>query len=565
MDQLRKLIAGLSLWQRVSVVAATLAAGALIAALVHFHTEGSFRPLYTALAPEEAALIVQKLKESGVEYRLAGEGTVVLVPDTRLAESRLTLAGAGLPKSGRIGFELFDKTNFGATELVEHINYQRALEGELERSVMSMAGVVQARVHLTLPKDSVFLDQQQPAKASVMLKLRPGARISPQNVTAVCHLVSSAVENLAPDAVSVLDMDGNLLSRPKLASGDDTQTSESLELRRQIERDLVTKVSTTLEPLLGANRFRVGASVDCDPTSAEQQEETFDPDKSVMLTSQKSEDASDRAGAVGGIPGTPSNLPHPPAQARVGGSGVGGGVSHRTENITYESSRVVRHTKIPQGVVRRMSLSVLVDQETRWEGAGKNRRLVSIPPKPETLKSIREVIAGITGFNAERGDQLIVETLPFESGLVEAREPSSGDGTSTTESGSLLDKVSKNRSLILTALLGLAILGVAIRFVARLMPRKSKAAAMQREIESGADAMETPALAAAYGAKDMAQEIAGARDVAEVSARSYKMLVEMHGEMADRVRQMANQDLVATANVLRMWVRRQESEQTVRS
>src|SRR5580658_6118801 len=220
MDQLKKLITDLTVVQRVSILVAVLIAGSAIAALLHYRTESDFRPLYTAMAPEDAAPVVQKLKESGVDYRLSDGGSVVLVPSARLAESRLTVAAAGLPKSGRIGFELFDKTNFGATELVEHINYQRALEGELERSVMSMAEVVQARVHLTFPKESVFLDQQQPAKASVMIKLRPGVRISPQNVIALSNLAASAVEGLSPDAVAVIDMDGNLLSRPKRASAD---------------------------------------------------------------------------------------------------------------------------------------------------------------------------------------------------------------------------------------------------------------------------------------------------------------------------------------------------------
>src|SRR5271166_3733033 len=182
MDQLKKLVNGLTLIQRTSIVVAVLIAGGAIAALLHYRHEGDFRPLYTAMAPEDAAPVVQKLKESGVEYRLSDGGSVVSVPSARLADSRLTLASAGLPKSGRIGFELFDKTNFGATELVEHINYQRALEGELERSIMSMAEVAQARVHLTFSRESVFLDQQQPAKASVMIKLRSGAQISSQNV-----------------------------------------------------------------------------------------------------------------------------------------------------------------------------------------------------------------------------------------------------------------------------------------------------------------------------------------------------------------------------------------------
>src|ERR1039457_519016 len=284
MDQLRRLISGLSLYQRLSIFAVAALVVAGMVAFVHFKHEGDFRPLYTAMAPEDAATVVQKLKESAVEYRLADNGGTVLVPSAKLAESRLTLAAAGLPKSGRIGFELFDKNNFGATEFVEHINYKRALEGELERSVMSLAEVEQARVHLTLPKESVFLDQQQPAKASVMVKLRPGAQISSQNVLAVTNLVASAVEGLTPDAVSVVDMDGTLLSRPKKSAGGDGSevTSESLEVRQQIEKSLVAKISETLEPLLGAKGFRAGASVDYDLTSGEQQEETLDPSRSVM-------------------------------------------------------------------------------------------------------------------------------------------------------------------------------------------------------------------------------------------------------------------------------------------
>ena len=299
----------------VGVALAALVIGGLVT-FSHYRHEEDFHPLYTGMAPEDAATVRQKLKESGVEYRLLDNGATVAVPSAQLAESRLALAAAGLPKSGRIGFELFDKNNFGATEFVEHINYKRALEGELERSVMSLAEVEQARVHLTLPKESVFLDQQEPAKASVMVKLRAGAQISPQNVAAVTNLVASAVEGLAPESVSLVDMDGNLLSKPrKAAAADGTEiTAESLEVRQQIEKALVTKISATLEPLLGANRFRAGASVECDLTSGEQQEETLDPAKSVMLSSQKTEEGADRP-VSGGVPGTASNLPNPPNNA----------------------------------------------------------------------------------------------------------------------------------------------------------------------------------------------------------------------------------------------------------
>src|SRR5271165_974060 len=202
---MKKILANIPVRQRIIMAVILAAAASGIYLLVQHQREGDFRPLFTGVAPEDASAIVQKLKEAGVDYRLPAEGGVVLVPSARLAELRINMAAAGLPKTGRIGFELFDKTNLGATEFTEHINYRRALEGELERSVMSLAEVEQARVHLTFPKDSVFLDAQQPAKASVLVKIRPHAQLGAGNVVAITNLVASAVEGLAPGAVAVLD------------------------------------------------------------------------------------------------------------------------------------------------------------------------------------------------------------------------------------------------------------------------------------------------------------------------------------------------------------------------
>ncbi|MGB9456905.1 MAG: flagellar basal-body MS-ring/collar protein FliF [Bryobacteraceae bacterium] len=172
---MNKIFANLTLRQRVTIGLMLVAVAAGLYALVHWQKEADFKPLFTDLAPEDAGAIVQKLKESGVEYRLPESGGTVLVPSARLAELRLTMATQGLPRSGRIGFELFDKANLGATEFTEHVNYGRALEGELERSIICLAEVEQARVHITFPKESVFLDSQEPAKASVLVKIRPGA------------------------------------------------------------------------------------------------------------------------------------------------------------------------------------------------------------------------------------------------------------------------------------------------------------------------------------------------------------------------------------------------------
>jgi flagellar M-ring protein FliF len=542
MDQLTKLISGLTLTQRISIIVLALAVGAGIFAFAHYRHEGDFRPLYTSMAPEDAATVVQKLRETGVEYRLSDDGGSVMVPSKNLAESRLTLAQAGLPKTGRIGFELFDKSNFGATEFVEHINYKRALEGELERSVMSLAEVETARVHLTLSKESVFLEQQQPAKASVMVKLKPGAQISSQNVQAVTNLVASAVEGLSPEAVSVVDMDGTLLNRPRKPAAEDGSeiSSESLEMRQQIEKALVAKISQTLEPLLGANGFRAGASVDYDLTSGEQQEETLDPAKSVMLSSQKTEDVVDRAG-TSGIPGTASNLPAPNTATAKAPAGT----ARRTENITYQTSRTIRHTRIPQGVIKRMSLAILVDQSVQWEGDGANRKRVLVPPPPETLKTIRELVAGVTGFDGDRGDQLIVETLPFESSL-HAEPPKINKPAPTTKpvkNPPWLEFLNKYRDLWTPAGIGLVVLMVLGIWLFRTKKRTVAQVSVEEQAELEAAGEQTELAGGAHRQLEKAEELPELVVVKDAAS-----------ELAERVRQFTKKEPVITANVLRLWL-----------
>jgi flagellar M-ring protein FliF len=409
-----KILANLTTRQRITIAVVFVAVAAGLYSLVQWRKEADFHPLFTGLSPEDAAGIVQKLKESGVEYRIPDSGGTVLVPSAKLADLRLTMAGIGLPKSGRIGFELFDKVNLGATEFTEHINYRRALEGELERTVMALAEVEQARVHLTFPKDSVFLEAQQPAKASVLVRIRPGTRLAPQNVVAITHLVGSAVEGLSPDAVSVLDMNGNLLNRPKPPGALDGSepSAATLDYRRQVETELLAKINATLSPLLGPEKFRAGVSVECDFTGGEQSEEIFDPARSVMVSSQHTEDSSGAA-AASGVPGTASTLPRPASRP----SSASNRTVRTTENITYQSSRTVKKTHLPAGVLRKMSLAVLVDQEVSWEKDKNDFKRVLVPPSAEKLKVIRDLVAGITGFSQERGDQLVIETLPFETTL----------------------------------------------------------------------------------------------------------------------------------------------------
>ena len=418
LGQFRQLWTSMPRWQRISI---PLAAAAVAAGLVIFsqwRREKDFKPLFTRMGSEDAGAIVSKLKESGVEYRVSDDGSAVLVPSARVAETRLQLASAGLPRTGRLGFELFDQTKLGSTDFAEQVNYRRALEGELERSIRSVAEVEQARVHLTFPKDSVFLEAKQPAKASVLLHLRGGSHPAPAAVTAICHLVASAVEGLTPEAVSVMDAQGALLSKPKKTLADGEVSDEAIEYRRKLEKDLLAKAEATLEPLLGAGRYRIGLSVDCDFASGEQSEELYDPEKSVMLTSEKTEETGG-SGWSGGVPGTSSNLPRPAPRQ----TGAGNGVRKRTENISYQSSRTVRKLKLPQGAIRRVSASVLLDQTVRWEMQNGRQERVLVPPTAESVRVIKELVAGAIGLVPSRGDQLVVESLPFESTLRTAPPP----------------------------------------------------------------------------------------------------------------------------------------------
>lgn len=568
---MKKILANLSIRQRISIAAVALLVGFGVYELVRRQREGDFKPLFTGVSAEDAAAIVQKLKETGVEYRLPEAGGSVLVPSARLAETRLTLAALGLPKSGRIGFELFDKTNLGATEFAEHVNYRRALEGELERSVMSMAEVEQARVHLTFPKDSVFLEAQQPAKASVLVKTRPGARLSKQNVIAINHLVASAVEGLSPDAVSVLDMNGNLLGRPR-ANGplDGPEASEAgLDYRRKIEADLLTKVNSTLEPLLGANKFRANVSVECDFTGAEQSEEIFDPTRSVMLSSQRTEDVTGGA-TSNGVPGTASTLPRPTSRP---GSASAKGVSRVTENITYQTSRTVKKTRLPAGTLRKMSLAVLLDQEVTWVPDKSGFKRVLVPPSAEKIKVLRDLVSGITGFNAERGDQLVVETLPFETTLLLEPPPAPQiappPGAAPGKYGLPVLKFERRTMFIAGgAALGLLVLSfVGLHLLRRKKKRKSVEVAGPAELAAPAGVPATTGDVSPSGSIEeqleskLAERAALEKKLEAQALHSLKLapvITKTAEVLAKHLREKITKEPEVSAQVLRTWIREEE-------
>ena len=565
-EQMQRLWNSLGLRQKLTIAAAVAAVAGSLAYLVHWNKERSFQVLYSGMASEDAATVVAKLKETGVEYRLSADGSAVRVPEGSVPDVRLQMAAAGLPKSGRIGFELFDKANLGVSEFAEQINYQRAIEGELERSVTSLAEVERARVHVTPARDSVFLDNRRPAKASVLVKLRPNTSLTPQNVLAIQHLTASAVDGLSADQVAVMDVRGSLLSKPRRGSllNDEALSDGALEYRRSVEKDLLAKIHTTLEPLLGPDKFRAGVTVECDFSSGEQNEEIYDPARSVMLTSQRTEDLS--GGALpSGVPGVASNLPRPTSRPASGAQGV----TRRTENISYQSSRTVRRVTLPQGTVKRLSVSVLVDHLVRFEGTGAQAKRLVEPLPPERLKVTRDLVAAAIGLTPDRGDQLIVESLPFESTLgweteqIPAGKPESGVKQGTP--AWLAELLSGKNMMLLGAGAGAVLL---LAVVAVILARRLRGRRVTAAIE-GKTALPPGTAAAAEEAQSykdrLQQEIANQaaiKDRQEKELMNSLKLPPVSTKKADvlakHLVEEAKKDPAVVTQLIRTWINENE-------
>jgi flagellar M-ring protein FliF len=545
MDQLRKLLKSLSLRQRLTLAGVAIAAIVGILSFVHWDKERDFKPLYSSLSPEDAGAVVAKLKEGGEDYRLHDGDSTILVRSAKVAELRLQMATAGIPKSGRIGYELFDKTNLGATDFTEQVNYHRAIEGELERSVMAMSEVAEARVHITFPKESVFTEEQKPAKASVMVKLKPGAKLSESNAGAIAQLVSSAVEGLGPESVSVMDMRGDLLIRPKKPGDGSGPSDEVLQYKKKLESETEAKITSVLDPLLGSEKYRASVDIDCDLTSGEQSEETFDPSHSVLTSSQRSEEGSTARETTAGVPGTQSNLPRPTFRPPTAGTN---GLARRSESMAYETSRTVRRIRLPQGIVHRMSVSVLVDQNVRWEVVGKGKQAhpqkFIDAPSAERIKTIQAVIAAAVGVNTNRGDQLTVETLPFAATLAAEPPAALGGGNSAHPAPG-----SRFSPVVLGGIGGGVLLAAVLAFLFLKKRKKQKA---ELELQG-----QLAAAQAALPEPSEAKEITSVAPTLEDLAEALKLPAAGTTKadiLTRQVNEQAHKDPAALAQIVRTWL-----------
>lgn len=429
--------------QRTRFLTAMLLVAALTGGLLWYVLRTDWRTLYTGLDPDDARQIGQTLTQAQIPYDLAQDGSAIRVPAPDLDKARLATAAKGGVKSGRLGFEIFDKPNWVGSEFDEQVNYQRALEGELEHTVGTLADVESARVHLVLPHDSLFRDQDRPAKASVVLKLRHGS-LAEGEPEAIRNLVAAAVDGLTPDHVVLVDADGRVPLGPR--------TPEALELAA--EQNLEDKLIATLEPVTGAGNVRASVVLDYDPSATDTTQEIYDPSQTVTLSMQRTEQVSGPQPVAAGVPGTASNAPNSnalpvyPQQSTAPQSA-------KSESDTYAASKTVKHVVQNPGRMRRLTAAIVVNDRF-VSPAVKNKPAVWQPRSADELRQLTALAQAAVGFDSTRGDALTVQDLAFDENRPQQAAPLPARVLTSAESSPLLVKY----IALLLALLVVLILGV---------------------------------------------------------------------------------------------------------
>jgi flagellar M-ring protein FliF len=411
LNQLTAIWARLQPVQRATVGLVTILVLLGLGSIVFFMNRVEYVVLYRDLKPEDAQAIAARLKELKRDFQVSADGTMIEVAGAQsdVDKLRLEIAGTGLARSGRVGYELFDKSPFGMTDFTEQVNYKRALEGELSRTISSLAEIMESRVHLVLPQDSLFIDKKQEAKGSVFVRLKRGAELSHSSISGIVNLVAGAVEGLRTNSVSVVDEKGTVLSR--LSAGDGTHSEYESGIQAQMEKELVAKVTSILEPVIGKGKVHANASVEIDFNSSEQTEETYSPTPPpVILSQQKIEERVGGGELASGIPGTRSNQGDAAVQPQPGAPDR----SRNSEVTNYEVNKLVRHTVQPKGSVDRLSVAVLLDYKTVFSKDAEGKQVVSFQPHADNeLNKYRDLVLAAVGYNEERGDTVTLESIPF--------------------------------------------------------------------------------------------------------------------------------------------------------
>ncbi|HEX5311649.1 flagellar basal-body MS-ring/collar protein FliF [Aquabacterium sp.] len=397
---------------------------AIFVAMMMWGREGDYRVLYANLSDKDGGAILAQLQQMNVPYKHTDGGAAIMVPADKVHDIRLKLAAAGLPKGSVTGFELMENQKFGVTQFQERLNFQRGLEGELTRSIQTLAGVQSARVHLALPNQNGFFREQQKASASVVLSLYPGRTLDRAQIAGIVHLVSSSVPEMSPKAVSVLDQSGALLSGQAEGTDQSGLDAQQLQYVRQIESSYLQRIRDILEPVVGKDNFRAQINADVDFNQTESTAEEYKPNQGQNPAAVRSMQSSEQSGPgstqPSGIPGAMSNQPPVPATAPINGAsqplqaaqGTTTGGSNRREAVTnFEVDKTVRVTRNATGTIKRINAAVVINHRTTTDAKGKT---TTQPIPQEELDKLTALVQETVGFDQQRGDSVKVVNTPFQ-------------------------------------------------------------------------------------------------------------------------------------------------------
>lgn len=409
--------------QKIMLMLGVAAIIASMAAVWMWGQRPDYRVLFSNFSDRDGGAIVAELEKMNIPYKYAEGGGAVLVPAERVHDARLKLASQGLPKGGNVGFEVMENQKLGSSQFIEQVNFQRALEGELARSIESVASVQAARVHLAMPKDSVFVSEQKSPTASVLINLHPGRALDQQQVSAIVHLVASSVPELATKNVTVVDQNGSLLSdagkTPSINGMDPSQVKYVLELQQNV----VKRIESIITPIVGPGNVRAEATADVDFSRTEQAVESYKPNQTpdaMVIRSQQTSESQNGTANAGGVPGALSNQPPAPATAPItqgaapaaGAAGAAATNSRKDATVNYEIDKTIQYVQQAGGGLKRLSVAVVVNHRKTTDKAGKVKMT---PLTADEITKINNLVKEAMGFNQERGDTLNVVNSPFAS------------------------------------------------------------------------------------------------------------------------------------------------------
>ena len=410
----------LTIGQRIGIVVVLALALATIPMLMLMGKEPELVVLFSQLDTEDTRAITQELGKQGVTYEVVEGGRTIEVPAERVHELRLQLASVGLPESAGVGFEIFDRTGIGVTPFTQQMNYRRALQGELARTISQIAHVERVRIHLVIPEKRLFSSDQKPAQAAVVLTLKRGKSLGSTKVQGIVHLVASSVEGLDPGQVTVVDHHGEVLSQ-NTADEEAQLTATQLQTQRGVEQDLEQRVQSMLDKVLGREKSVVRVTAPLDFRQVEITEETFDPDSQVVRSENRSQEKVIEPGSSTGGPGVPGVRSNVPNDSALTGKSGPKEAKRKNETVNYELNRKVSKIIEPTGAIQRLSVAVLVDgtyevgevAEGQAEDAAGGKQYV--PRSEQEIEKLILIVKKAVGFSEERGDQIEMVNVPFDT------------------------------------------------------------------------------------------------------------------------------------------------------